>query len=144
MISPAPCRAALLIVDDSEMVRSYLRRLLSPTPHVTIAGEAGSVPEAIQRFEELKPDVVILDIEMPGGSGVDVLKWIKHREPSCLVIMFSSSPPDIYEPLCRRHGADHYFDKMKEFEALVELFGTTLAAPRTVGPIPESRLREAR
>jgi DNA-binding NarL/FixJ family response regulator len=102
---PLP-RVSLLLVDDSAVVRNCLRQLLGTTQRVSIAGEAASVPEAIQQFEELKPDVVILDIQMPGGSGIDVLKWIKSRSPSCLVIMASSCPPHIYAPICREHGAD--------------------------------------
>jgi len=137
--TPTPSSVALLIVDDSDLIRTGLRRLLSAVRQVTIAGEAANVPEAIRRFEELKPDVVILDIQMPGGSGLDVLKWIKSRVPSCLVMMVSSCPREVYGPLCREHGADHYFDKTSEIEKLVEALTATLAGTNCPGPPPGLR-----
>jgi two-component system LytT family response regulator len=63
----------VLIVDDEPLARRELRRLLGALPGVQVAGEAGDVDEARARIEELSPDVVFLDIQMPGGSGFDLL-----------------------------------------------------------------------
>jgi DNA-binding NarL/FixJ family response regulator len=140
MTAPTPPRASLLLVDDSKLVRSYLRQLLSATPGVHIVGEAGSVPEAIERFEALAPEVVVLDIQMPGGSGMDVLEWIKQRSPSCVVIMASSCPPQVYGPLCREAGADWYLDKLSEMDTIAEVLQTALgtAASASAHPKPEA------
>jgi two-component system, LytTR family, response regulator len=63
----------VLIVDDEPLARRELRLLLDPFPSIRIAGEAGNVDEARARIEELVPDLVFLDIQMPGGTGFDLL-----------------------------------------------------------------------
>jgi two-component system LytT family response regulator len=62
-----------LIVDDEPLARRELRRLLAAFPAVQVAGEAGNIDEARERIEQLAPDVVFLDIQMPGGTGFDLL-----------------------------------------------------------------------
>jgi two-component system, LytTR family, response regulator len=66
-----------LLVDDERLARAELRRLLRDLPEVEIVGEASHVDEAVLRIEELVPDLVFLDIEMPGGTGFDVLERLE-------------------------------------------------------------------
>jgi DNA-binding NarL/FixJ family response regulator len=82
----------ILIVDDSPEFRRSLRRLLDTLVDVKIVGEAGSVWEAIQLAAESKPEAVILDIKLPGGSGFDVLREIKknNEEKVPLVVMLTN------------------------------------------------------
>ncbi|MGE3616238.1 MAG: LytR/AlgR family response regulator transcription factor, partial [Gemmatimonadales bacterium] len=76
--SPVPIRA--LIADDEAAARRGLRRLLAlEAPWVTVAGEASSGPAAVEAIDATEPDLVFLDIEMPGFSGTDVLRRIRHR-----------------------------------------------------------------
>lgn len=64
----------VLIVDDERLARAELRRLLAAHPDVTIAGEAANAPEAIEQVAQLRPDVLLLDVQMPGASGFDLLQ----------------------------------------------------------------------
>jgi two-component system LytT family response regulator len=75
-VSDARVRA--LVVDDEPIARAGLRRLLGEFEWIAIAGEAASGPEAVERIETLKPDLVFLDIEMPGWSGVEALRRVAH------------------------------------------------------------------
>lgn len=79
----------VFIADDSAIVRERLIEMLSGLKDVEVIGQAGSGVEALNSIQELKPDVVILDIQMPGGSGIDVLENIKKEEPALLVIMLT-------------------------------------------------------
>jgi two-component system LytT family response regulator len=67
-----------LIIDDEPLARRELRRLLAEFPWVEIVGEAGDVVEAAARVEALAPDLLFLDIQMPGGSGFDLLSRLDH------------------------------------------------------------------
>lgn len=65
-----------VLVDDEPLARRELRRLLAPSTRIAIVGEAGHVDEAVERIDALDPDLIFLDVEMPGGSGFDVLSRI--------------------------------------------------------------------
>ena len=71
----------VVVVDDSIMVRERLIKMFSEIPSLDIVGEAGNSFEAINIIEEEKPDVVVLDIKMPGDSGVEVLRKVKKKTP---------------------------------------------------------------
>lgn len=68
-----------IIIDDERPARKGLRILLEPFPRIEIVGEAGSVTEAIQEIESLKPDLIFLDIQMPGQSGFDLLSRVENN-----------------------------------------------------------------
>lgn len=65
-----------LIIDDEWLVRSELKKLLNQYPKIEVVGEAGDINDAVQLFNEVKPDLVFLDIQLPGGSGFDFLSRI--------------------------------------------------------------------
>jgi chemotaxis response regulator CheB len=69
----------VVVVDDSIMVRERLVKMFSEIPAVAVVGEAGNSLEALNIIEDKKPDVVVLDIKMPGDSGVEVLKRVKKN-----------------------------------------------------------------
>lgn len=92
----------MFIADDSEEVRNRLNEMLSEIPGVEIIGEAGEGGEAIRDIRERKPDVVIQDIRMPGGSGIDVLQAIKRGDPAPTVIMLTNYPYPQYRK--KMHG----------------------------------------
>ena len=111
----------VFIADDSQIMRERLKEMLSETPGVEIIGEAGQGGEAIRDIIESKPDVVILDIRMPGGNGIDVLQAIKKGDPAPTVIMLTNYPYPQYRKKCMGLGADYFFDKYSEFERLMEM-----------------------
>ncbi|HZO86294.1 MAG TPA: response regulator, partial [Verrucomicrobiae bacterium] len=75
----------VFVVDDSTIVRERLITLLAEVPHVTIAGEAEAARDAIAGIQSKRPDIVVLDISMPGGSGIKVLEAVKKDQPAPLV-----------------------------------------------------------
>lgn len=109
------------IADDSLNVRKGLIAMLSQVDGIELIGEAENVDEAIGSVQMLKPDVVILDIKMPGGSGVDVLKYVKKEQPSTIVIILTNYPYPQYRQECMDEGADFFFDKSIEFEKVIEV-----------------------
>ncbi len=111
----------ILIADDSEVLRSRLVEILSEIEGVEIIGEAVTANETIKAVKNLKPDVVILDIRMPGGNGIEALEAVKMEEKSPLVIMFTNYPYLQYRKRCLDAGADYFFFKSTEFEKLIEL-----------------------
>ncbi|MBI2861617.1 MAG: response regulator transcription factor, partial [Chloroflexi bacterium] len=83
-------RLRILLVDDHEVVREGLRALLSRRPEFEVVGEAGSVAEAISEASRLRPAVVIMDVRLPDGSGVEACREIRAELPQTQVIMLTS------------------------------------------------------
>lgn len=111
----------LLIADDSEILRSRLIDLLSEVEGVKVVGEVRESRETIQAVQQLEPDIVILDIRMPGGDGILALEEIKKKPKPPIVIMFTNFPYLQYRKRCLDAGADFFFYKSTEFEALLVL-----------------------
>lgn len=113
----------VLIVDDSALLRDRLASMLAELQEkIELVGEARDPIEAIDSIRKLKPDAVILDIRMPGGSGIDVLKSLKTERPEAIAIMLTSYPYPQYRQKCREAGADFFFDKSTEFHKVREVF----------------------
>ncbi len=106
----------IFIADDSPILRERLNAMLSDLPRIEIIGEAGNVAEAIESIRALHPDVVILDIRMPGGSGIEVLENIKKMKAAPAVIMLTNYPDPQYKKKCMALGAEYFFDKSTEFK----------------------------
>src|SRR5216110_88411 len=84
----------VLICDDHEVVREGLRTLLSRRQDVAVVGEAGTMQEAIDTAAKAKPDVVIMDVRLPDGSGVEACRAIREARPETHVIMLTSYADD--------------------------------------------------
>jgi two-component system response regulator DevR len=87
-----PIRVFLL--DDHEIVRRGIRELLEAEPDITVVGESGLAAEAIRRIPALRPDVAILDGRLPDGSGIDVCREIRSRDPSIKALILTSYDDD--------------------------------------------------
>ena len=110
----------VLIIDDAVQVRERLRARLERIKGVAVVGEASDVQEGIAASRTLKPDAVILDIQMPGGTGIDVLEDIKRTNPGTVVIMLTNYPlPQLRRRSCEA-GADFFFDKCCEFDRAIQ------------------------
>jgi DNA-binding NarL/FixJ family response regulator len=90
----------LLIVDDNEGVRRSLRRLVT-VEDWDVCGEATDGPEGIQAVRQLKPDLVILDLFMPGMSGIDVAREIRDQFPKMQILLMTEPDPEIEEAAAR-------------------------------------------
>lgn len=115
-------RVKVFIADDSHIVREHLVTMLDELTGIEIVGQAENVAEAIIAIRQLQPDVVILDIRMPGGSGIDVLQTIKQDEVVPIVIILTNYPYPAYRRKCLRAGADFFLDKSTEFDQIPALF----------------------
>ncbi len=118
------CKTSLkvLIADDSALLRERLSRLLSLIEGIEIAGAAPDGATALRLVQTLKPDALILDLRMPGGSGLEVLQQIRQAGVRLKVIVLTSFPYPQYRERCLAAGADYFFDKSEE----LELVGETL------------------
>jgi DNA-binding NarL/FixJ family response regulator len=85
-----PDEISCLIVDDHEVVREGLRLSLSRAPHIRVIGEAGDGAGAVELVERRKPDVVIMDVRMPGMNGLEATKEITTRSPGTAVLIFTA------------------------------------------------------
>ena len=105
----------VFVADNSAILRKQIIGLLSELRGVEIVGQAQVAPEALRAIREHRPDVVTLDIEMNGGSGIDALKEIKRdgSAPVVIVLTNSTSPP--YRKSSMEAGADFFLDKATEF-----------------------------
>jgi DNA-binding NarL/FixJ family response regulator len=112
----------VFIADDSLIVREHLVTMLEELAGIKVVGQAENVAEAISAIRILQPDVVILDIRMPGGSGIDVLQTIKQDEVAPMVIILTNYPYPGYRQKCLQAGADFFLDKSTEFDQIPELF----------------------
>ncbi len=110
----------VFIAEDSQVIRERLIEMLSEIKGVEVAGEAGTAAEAFPLIMKLKPDVVILDIRMPGGNGISVLESIRKTNLSIKVIMLTNYPYPQYRQKCKEAGADFLFDKDAEFKKVAE------------------------
>jgi DNA-binding NarL/FixJ family response regulator len=110
----------VLIVDDSEPIRERLAALLAESAQIQVVGQAGNSRDAWEAVRFLKPDIVILDIRMPGSNGIALLKQIKARYPEMTVIMLTNFDNTQYRRQCRLLGANYFLNKTMEFEKIVE------------------------
>jgi len=120
--SPSNNQIKVLIADDSLIVREHLVTMFDELAGVEVVGQAENVAEAISAIGQLQPDVVILDIRMPGGSGIDVLRHIKQDEAAPMVIILTNYPYPGYRQKCLQAGADFFLDKSTEFDQIPNLF----------------------
>jgi len=91
-VKPKPIR--LLLVDDHEVVRVGLRTVLQENHGITIVGEAGSKASAIRAAQRLRPDIILMDVRLPDGSGVDACRAILARHPTMRIIFLTSYADD--------------------------------------------------
>ena len=112
----------VFVADDSLIVREHLVTMLEELSGVEVVGQAENVAEAINAISKLQPDAVILDILMPGGSGIEVLENIKQEGAGPMVIILTNYPYPVYRQRCLQAGADFFLDKSTEFDQIPELF----------------------
>ena len=117
-------KTRVLLADDHAMVRAGLAVLLNRQPDLEVVGEAGDGAEAIRRTQELRPDVVVMDISMPGMSGLEAVRQIVRKYPQvkCLVLSMHESEDYLFQAL--RAGAAGYVVKKVAHVELIEAIQT--------------------
>ena len=110
----------IFVVDDSKPFRDRLIGLLNGHPNIEIVGQAGNSALALKQIPITKADTVIMDIRMPGDSGVDLLKKLKFNHPSIVVVMLTNYPLDQYRKRCMALGADLFIEKTTKADQILE------------------------
>jgi DNA-binding NarL/FixJ family response regulator len=103
----------VFIVEDSPKTREELADLLANEKGFAVVGEAGSVGEALIGIKTTLPEAVLLDISLPDGSGVEVLKFIRQHDLKLFVVVLTSDPYDALRTKCQSLGAAAVLDKLE-------------------------------
>lgn len=135
-----PNRIRVLLVDDSEMVRTGLRTLLSTEASIEVVGEAASVAQGVQACDQLKPHVVLLDIRLPDGSGIDACRQILQRSPDTRVLIVTSVIDDAVVDDAIRAGAHGYLLKEIDGRGLVNAIRDVAAGKSILDPAITARV----
>jgi NarL family two-component system response regulator LiaR len=148
MADHGPDRITVLVVDDHDVVRQGIRAFLEAQPDLRIVGEAASGEEAIRLTQEHVPDIVLMDLAMPGMNGVDATREVKRVSPRTQVVVLTSYHEDEYIFPALRAGALSYTLKDVRREELVETIrkaaqGESVLHPRVATRVIQE-VREAR
>ena len=100
----------VLVVDDSALLRERLVSMISELPEIAKIGQAQNASQALNSVQKLNPDVVILDIRLSEGNGIEILQKIKKKNSAPITIMFTNFPYPQYRKKCKEEGADFFFD----------------------------------
>ena len=111
----------VLVVDDAAFMRMMLSKMLTDNGYVVV-GEAGNGAEAVEKYEELKPDIVTMDITMPGVSGVEAVQRIVKKDPGAKIIMVSAMGQQSMVVEAIRAGAKDFIVKPFNAERIVDAF----------------------
>jgi DNA-binding NarL/FixJ family response regulator len=130
----------LLIVDDHALFREGLRALFSTVEDIELVGEATSGQEAVDLAEEIQPDVVLMDIDMPGTNGVQATRAILRKTPSVGVVMVTMLEDDASVFSAMRAGARGYVLKGAQPKELVETIRAVASGQALFGPSIASRM----
>lgn len=112
---------SILIVDDSDAIRERLTEMLCAIRGVGPVAQASDAGEARRYLAEGWADVIVLDIALPDGSGIDLLQGIRRSERPAVVVMLTNCASTPYRTRCLASGADFFLDKSTGFERLTEI-----------------------
>jgi len=130
-----------IIVDDHQVIRDGLRMMLSTWDELAIVAEAKDATEALSRVEQFAPEVVLVDIQLPGMNGLRLLRVMKERFPSVKVLILTNYANEEFLVEAFRSGADGYLLKNISRNELIESIrsvltaGTRVLAPELVAPV---------
>jgi DNA-binding NarL/FixJ family response regulator len=123
----------VVIVDDHPIIREGLARLISLEPDLTVCGEASGVEDALKVIEARGPDIVIVDISIKGGSGIDLIKEMKRRWPLMPALVVSVHEESFFAERVLRAGARGYLTKEEPSEKVIDSIREVLNGGICVG-----------
>lgn len=133
-------RFRILIVDDHPMVREGLAMRISAQQDLEVCGEAATEDEALALVKETNPNLMIVDISLKSGNGLDLVKQVKARHPAMKMLVVSGFQESLYGERVLRAGALGYLNKQESNEKVIEAIQTVLAGERFVSPELTRRL----
>jgi DNA-binding NarL/FixJ family response regulator len=114
-------RMTVLIVDDSSLIIDKILELLADLKTITKVEACGTYAHAVKAINNFIPDIVILDINLPDKSGIELLKYLRSKNTITTVIMCTNQSGDNYRDMVTKLGANFFLDKSKDFEKLPSL-----------------------
>ena len=108
----------VLVVDDSALIRKRIIPMLEEIHNVQFVTFAGTYEEAIDSIRNTIPDMILLDIQLPDRSGIELLRTVKENYQDVIVYMITNRANDFYRETCIRLKADYFFDKSKDFDLI--------------------------
>jgi len=126
----------ILVVDDSEPIRIRLCSLLASIHGISNIDQAGTLSEALARARLCPPDLVILDLHLPDGLGLEIIGSLKHMNPGLRIAILTLYGDSNYRQRCLTLGADWFFDKACQFDELLAVVRQQVA----LHPIPHDDL----
>ncbi len=120
MEKTADARITAFLVEDSLPIRERLVALLAGTQTITVVGEADSPQRAVEGILRTRPDSVVLDIHLAGGSGLEVLKAVRSRAPGTVFIVLTNHPDSQYRRVFADAGASAFLDKSTQFDQIAQ------------------------
>ena len=130
----------IIIVDDHEIVRIGMRSLLEQYPQYEVVAEAGNAKEAVEQVLTFKPDIVLMDIRLPGKSGIDACEEIKQVLPDTKVIMLTSYAEDEMLFSAIKAGASGYVLKQIDSEGLIKSLEAVSRGEASLDPAVTQRV----
>ena len=130
----------ILVADDHPVVREGLVAMLGTQPDFHVAGEAATGPEAVARAAGLRPDVLLLDMEMPGPGGVEVIRHVRGEAPSVRIVVFTAFDRDEQIVGAIRAGAEGYLLKGTPRDEVFRAIRVVHAGGSLIEPVAAARL----
>ena len=130
----------ILIVDDHPSVREGLALRISIHSDLEVCGEAESEEQAIELVRQTKPDLVLVDISLKSGHGLELIKRIRSMEPTVKMLVISGFQESLYAERACRAGAMGYLNKQESSERMIEAIRTVLGGERFLSPEISRRL----
>jgi len=130
----------VVLTDDQPLVRAGLRVLIADTPDLDVVGEAGTGAQAVQLARDLRPDVVVMDIRMPGMDGIEATRTITAEHPAARVVVLTTFDDDDYVYAALRAGASGFLVKDMALDDILAAIRVVAAGDALIAPSVTRRL----
>ncbi len=136
---------SVIIIDDHPVVREGYRRLIDLQPGLKIVGEAEDARSAYTAFRDLRPDVVVMDVTLPGASGIEAIRHIRQYDDTARIVVFTMHLSAAFALKAIKAGATSYITKSSDPKVLIEaifgaLRGQTVISPDVIEAIARDRI----
>lgn len=121
----------VLLVDDHELIRQGLARAFERDPQMEIVGQAGTVTQALAAYDALRPDVIVTDLQLPDGTGLDIVRSVRQRDPKAGLVVLTMHAGDDHVFAAMEAGASGFVGKDSPANEVVAAARHAAVAPRT-------------